>query len=49
VLVMTPHPGRVKCEVPIPLPRPRDPLSIPFLECQKDVLRHLGGVGDAER
>ena len=43
VLVMTPHPGRVKCEVAIPLPRPRDPLSIAFLEYQKDLLRHLGG------
>jgi NitT/TauT family transport system ATP-binding protein len=44
VLVMTPHPGRVKCELPIVLPRPRDPLSIEFLECQKDLLRHLGGA-----
>jgi ABC-type nitrate/sulfonate/bicarbonate transport system ATPase subunit len=48
VLVMSPHPGRVKCEITIPLPRPRDPLSIPFLECQKDLLRHLGGAGDAD-
>jgi ABC-type nitrate/sulfonate/bicarbonate transport system ATPase subunit len=50
VLVMTPHPGRVKCEVAIPLPRPRDALSIAFLECQKDLLRHLGGGhgGDEE-
>jgi NitT/TauT family transport system ATP-binding protein len=48
VLVMTPHPGRVKCEVAIPLPRPRDALSIAFLECQKDLLRHLGGAGDAD-
>jgi NitT/TauT family transport system ATP-binding protein len=46
VLVMTPHPGRVKCELPITLPRPRDPLSIEFLECQKDLLRHLGGAGE---
>jgi NitT/TauT family transport system ATP-binding protein len=44
VLVMTPHPGRVKCELPIVLPRPRDPLSIEFLGCQKDLLRHLGGA-----
>jgi NitT/TauT family transport system ATP-binding protein len=49
VLVMTPHPGRVKCELPIPLPRPRDPLSIEFLECQKDLLRHLGGAGEDDR
>jgi NitT/TauT family transport system ATP-binding protein len=48
VLVMTPHPGRVKCEVAIALPRPRDPLSIAFLECQKELLRHLGGVADAD-
>src|ERR1700748_2412418 len=34
VLVMTPHPGTVKALVDIALPRPRDPLSIPFLECQ---------------
>src|SRR5712692_4000425 len=42
VVVMTPHPGRVKIELPITLPRPRDPLSVEFLQCQKDLLRHLG-------
>ena len=42
VIVMTPHPGRIKTEVPIPLTRPRDPLSVEFLECQKALLRHLG-------
>src|SRR5262245_4147820 len=35
VVVMTPHPGRVKAEVTIELPRPRDPLSVEFLEYQK--------------
>ncbi len=25
VLVMTPSPGRIKCEIPVPLQRPRDP------------------------
>ncbi len=44
VLVMTPHPGRVKTEIVIRLPRPRDPLSIEFLEYQKELLRHLGQV-----
>jgi NitT/TauT family transport system ATP-binding protein len=38
---MTPHPGRVKIEVPIRLPRPRDPLSVEFLEYQKELIRHL--------
>jgi NitT/TauT family transport system ATP-binding protein len=42
VLVMTPHPGRLKCAVPIELPRPRDPLSVEFLEQQKALLRQLG-------
>jgi len=42
VVVMTPHPGTVKCQVPIRLARPRDPLSIEFLEHQKELLRHLG-------
>jgi NitT/TauT family transport system ATP-binding protein len=43
VVVMTPHPGTVKTEVPIRLTRPRDPLSVEFLEHQKELLRHLGG------
>jgi NitT/TauT family transport system ATP-binding protein len=42
VVVMTPHPGTVKTEVAIRLPRPRDPLSVEFLEYQKQLLRHLG-------
>ena len=42
VVVMTPHPGRVKIELPIPLARPRDPLSVEFLEHQKQLLRELG-------
>jgi NitT/TauT family transport system ATP-binding protein len=42
VLVMTAHPGTVKTEVPIRLPRPRDPLSVEFLDYQKALLRLLG-------
>jgi NitT/TauT family transport system ATP-binding protein len=46
VIVMTPHPGRIKTELPITLTRPRDPLSVEFLECQKALLRHLGEQPD---
>jgi ABC-type nitrate/sulfonate/bicarbonate transport system ATPase subunit len=42
VVVMTPHPGTVKAEIRIDLKRPRDPLSVEFLECQKRLLQHLG-------
>jgi NitT/TauT family transport system ATP-binding protein len=42
VIVMTPHPGRIKVEVPITLARPRDPLSVEFLDFQKTLLRQLG-------
>jgi ABC-type nitrate/sulfonate/bicarbonate transport system ATPase subunit len=42
VVVMTPHPGMVKTLVPIRLARPRDPLSVEFLDYQKELLRHLG-------
>jgi NitT/TauT family transport system ATP-binding protein len=42
VLVMTPHPGTLKTEVPIRLSHPRDPLSVEFLDYQKMLLRLLG-------
>jgi NitT/TauT family transport system ATP-binding protein len=42
VIVMTPHPGTVKTQIKIDLPRPRDPLSVEFLDMQKELLRHLG-------
>jgi NitT/TauT family transport system ATP-binding protein len=42
VVVMTPHPGTVKIEVPIKLARPRDPLSVEFLDYQKRLLAQLG-------
>jgi NitT/TauT family transport system ATP-binding protein len=42
VIVMTPHPGTVKATIAITLPRPRDPLSVEFLDHQKELLRHLG-------
>ncbi len=46
VIVMTPHPGRIKKEITIDLPRPRDPLSVAFLDYQKQLLSELGeGAG----
>jgi len=41
IVVLTPHPGTVRAEVKVTLPRPRDPLSVPFVECQKDVVGYL--------
>jgi NitT/TauT family transport system ATP-binding protein len=48
VVVMSSHPGRVKAEVPIALARPRDPLSVEFLDYQKLLLRHLGQATASE-
>jgi NitT/TauT family transport system ATP-binding protein len=42
VIVMSPHPGTVKADIKVPLSRPRDPLSVEFIEFQKELLRHLG-------
>ena len=41
VIIMTPHPGTVKSEIKIDLPRPRDPLSVEFLDYQKRLLKEL--------
>jgi NitT/TauT family transport system ATP-binding protein len=41
VLVFSPHPGTVKAQVKITLPRPRDTLSIEFLEYQKEIVGHI--------
>jgi len=42
VIVMTPHPGIIKTEIKVALARPRDPLSLEFLDYQKQLLHHLG-------
>ena len=41
VIVLDAHPGTVKAELTLDLPRPRDPLSEPFIESQREIMRHL--------
>ena len=41
VVVMSPHPGIVKAQVKIALARPRDTLSIEFLEYQKEIVHYI--------
>ncbi len=41
VLVLAAHPGTVKAEIKIDLPRPRDPLSEPFIASQREIMRQL--------
>jgi NitT/TauT family transport system ATP-binding protein len=48
VIVMSAHPGRVKRDLAIGLARPRDPLGIEFLDCQKQLLYELGQRSAAE-
>ncbi|HEV8309305.1 MAG TPA: ABC transporter ATP-binding protein, partial [Methylomirabilota bacterium] len=47
IVVLTPHPGTVKTELKVTLPRMRDPLRVEFLEHQREVLAHL--TDSAER
>ena len=41
IVILTPHPGRVKTELKVTLPRLRDPLLVEFLEYQREVIAHL--------
>ncbi len=41
VVVLTPHPGRVRAIMKIDVPRPRDPLTGMFVEAQRELTRHL--------
>jgi len=41
VIVFSLHPGTVKAQVKIALPRPRDTLSVEFLEYQKEIVHHI--------
>jgi NitT/TauT family transport system ATP-binding protein len=42
VLVLDAHPGTLKAEFALTLPRPRDPLSAPFVEAQREITAALG-------
>jgi NitT/TauT family transport system ATP-binding protein len=41
ILVLAPHPGTVKANMKLDLPRPRDPLSADFVEVQRKVLGEI--------
>jgi NitT/TauT family transport system ATP-binding protein len=43
IVVMSPHPGRKKAEVPVTLPRYRDPLGDDFIKIQREVLGLITG------
>jgi NitT/TauT family transport system ATP-binding protein len=45
IIVMSPHPGRIRADIPVPIPRYRDPLSDPFIALQRQVLRLITGGG----
>ena len=42
VVVLDAHPGRIKAEIALDMPRPRDPLSAPFVDAQRRILAQLG-------
>lgn len=41
VIVLNAHPGTIKTELPLDLPRPRDPLNESFVATQREIMRHL--------
>jgi NitT/TauT family transport system ATP-binding protein len=43
VIVFSPHPGTVKAQIKVALARPRDTLSVEFLEYQKEIVYHIVG------
>ena len=40
VIVLNAHPGTIKAEMTLDLPRPRDPLSEAFVAKQREIMRH---------
>ena len=41
VIVLNAHPGTIKAELTLDLPRPRDPLSESFVATQREIMGHL--------
>jgi NitT/TauT family transport system ATP-binding protein len=41
VIVLNAHPGTVRAELRLDLPRPRDPLSESFIKSQREIMLHL--------
>ncbi len=41
LLVLAAHPGTVRAEIGLDLPRPRDPLSEPFIAKQREIMNYL--------
>jgi NitT/TauT family transport system ATP-binding protein len=41
VIVFSPHPGTLRAQIKIELSRPRDTLSVEFLEHQKEIVQHI--------
>jgi ABC-type nitrate/sulfonate/bicarbonate transport system ATPase subunit len=49
IILMTPRPGRVERVIEVPLPRPRQRNSPPFLQLRAEILEMLHFAGHAER
>lgn len=45
IIVMSPHPGRIQADIPVPMPRYRDALSDGFIALQREVLRLITDHG----
>jgi NitT/TauT family transport system ATP-binding protein len=47
IIVMSPHPGRIQADIPVTMPRHRDPLSDDFIMLQRKVLKMITGRDSA--
>jgi NitT/TauT family transport system ATP-binding protein len=47
IIVMSPHPGRIQADIPVTMPRHRDPLSDEFIMLQRKVLKMITGRDSA--